>query len=99
MIRDRKWLAPEGAGGAGAPEGGAGSPTRAGNPTGAGNPNRKKKTPGEASPGGFFHASGRPPWQRIAAHQHAVAPRAPAATQTGPGMRRHRRPGPVFLRT
>lgn len=33
MIRDRKWLAPEGAGGAGAPEGGAG----AGSPTGAGN--------------------------------------------------------------
>lgn len=30
---NRKWLAPEGAGGAGAPEGGAG----AGNPTGAGN--------------------------------------------------------------
>lgn len=34
MIRDRKWLAPEGAGGAGAPEGGAGSPTGAGSPAG-----------------------------------------------------------------
>lgn len=31
MIWNRKWLAPEGAGGAGAPEGGAGSPTGAGN--------------------------------------------------------------------
>lgn len=34
MIRDRKWLAPEGVGGAGAPEGGAGSPTGAGSPAG-----------------------------------------------------------------
>ena len=31
---NRKWLAPEGVGGAGAPEGGAGSPTGAGDPAG-----------------------------------------------------------------